>query len=773
MPAMCKTLVAVAALSTWLPAFGATPNPSIPDGLGSYYARAHAAGLFSSSPAAPPVARFRTPAMQAQAAPTSQWYSSVMFTRWSYPLYAIPVSYRAVPAGFEVGVPTQAMQSAADGYKQVVWAHRAQITVEPGFKPDAALLAGRGDWSATLAMPGQGHTLRATVVQGSPFSYYQVDDTRVTLQLASAAQGIAAGADGSDVDFTVGSQAFAVYGPAGASMHWQSPTRLVLDLPAGKGWFSVAALPDTSASTLKLFHDHAYAFVTDTRVHWRYDQAGSRVLTDYDFTTRSMRDGQHVALVGLFPNLWWGQDIAGLQSVGYASVRGRVKLLAANHFATSLTYHGIVPYWPGLPASDGGSRVDTLLGGDTAAMPGAFEVQGNGTYWVGKGLGRAAQLMNIAYAQGRTDDARQLQQMIEQHLEQFFSGKDSSSYFVVDHSLGTTLGYPSEYGSVSHMNDHHFHYGYWINAAAQLAMRDPQWATKDHWGGMVDLLVDDIATSRRGEASYPFLRNFDPYEGHSWASGDATMEDGNNQESSSEAVNAWAGLIFWGAATGDTQLRDLGIYLYTTEVNAIDDYWFDQHHVVFAPDYHRVLAAQVFGDKYAYNTWWTQNPREIQGINLLPITPASTYLGADPHYITGFFDAMHAMTERYAAAGMSDGTPADIWQDVFAEYRALAFPAQALQHWDSQGSAEGGDSRTHAYYWIRSLQHMGRPDFSVTADTPLYAVFATPDHIVTHLAYNPGAQALPVHFSDGVSGLVAAHELGVFVGQRGAQGATP
>ncbi len=761
MDRITQAMVGAAALLAALPAFGASANPRIADGLGGYYAAPHKGGFFSSASPKPPAATYRTPAMMRQAAPTSQWYSSVMFTRWSYPLYAIPVSYRAVPQGFQVGVPTQTMHGAADGYKEVVWPHRAEVTVVPDFKPQQALLAGRGDWSASIAMPGAGHTLLATVVQGSPFSYYHIDTSSVDFQLAAPNQQPAVAAVAGRQVFEVDGQAYALYAPQGASFQWRSPTDLRLELPQGKGWFSLAALPDLTPPTLQLFDAHAYAFVTDTRVHWKYDAASSQVLTHFAFTTQSMQGGQTVPLVGLFPNLWWGQQIPGLLQQGFASVRGRVKLLAASAFDTRLTYHGIVPFWPKLPAAAGGSRVDTLLGGDTAAMPGAFGLQGDGTYWIGKGLGRAAQLMNIAYAQGRDSDEQALQGMLRRKFRQFFSGHNDNSYFVVDHSLGTTLGYPSEYGSVTHMNDHHFHYGYWIDAAAQLALRDPQWAEPSHWGGMVQLLVDDIATARRGLPGYPFLRNFDPYEGHSWASGDAAMFDGNNQESSSEAVNAWAGLIFWGAATGNTRLRDLGIYLYTTEVHSIDDYWFDLHHIVFAPDYHRVLAAQVFGDKYAYNTWWTQNPREVQGINLLPMTTASTYLGRDPAYISSFFKSMHAMSDRYAKAGMSDGTPSDIWQDVFAEYRALGDPDKALGEWNSQGSTEGGDSRTHAYYWMRSLQYMGTPDFSVTADTPLYAVFRTAAGVVTHLAYNPGAQPLAVRFSDGTTGTVAPHTLGV------------
>ena len=79
----------------------------------------------------------------------------------------------------------------------------------------------------------------------------------------------------------------------------------------------------------------------------------------------------------------------------------------------------------------------------------------------------------------------------------------------------------------------------------------------------------------RNDPLFPFLRNFDPYAGHSWASGHAKFGDGNNNESSSEAMNAWGGLILWGEATGDRTIRDLGIYLYTTEMYGINEYWFD------------------------------------------------------------------------------------------------------------------------------------------------------------------------------------------------------
>ena len=55
------------------------------------------------------------------------------------------------------------------------------------------------------------------------------------------------------------------------------------------------------------------------------------------------------------------------------------------------------------------------------------------------------------------------------------------------------------------------------------------------------------------------------------------LSGGNNQESSSESVNAWSSLILWGEAVGDERIRDLGIYMYTTEIAAIEDYYYDVH----------------------------------------------------------------------------------------------------------------------------------------------------------------------------------------------------
>jgi len=388
--------------------------------------------------------------------------------------------------------------------------------------------------------------------------------------------------------------------------------------------------------------------------------------------------------------------------------------------------------------------------------------EGKGAYWQGKGLQRNLKLLDVFEQQGDTEGRDQLLAMLKKRIEEWFSGASAKSYFHYDKKLGAVASYPDEFFTVEQINDHHFTYGYWIRVMAEIALRDPAWAARNQWGAMVELLIADIATAERGRADFPFLRNFDVYEGHSWASGVGLGAFGNNQESSSEAINAWAGLILWGEVTANRELRDLGAYLYTTEIEAINHYWFDIHKLVLPPEYKNVEVSQVFGGAIVHNTWWTDEPRQIKGINLLPVTTVSMYLGRDPGFVRRNVDALKPEMALYAAHGKKppNPPPADVWQDVFAKYLALADPAQALAQWDRWGAVELGESRTHALHWLLSLNETGPPDFSIGADTPLYSVFKRADGRRTYLAFNAGKAPLTVRFSDGKTLDVAPGTLG-------------
>lgn len=712
-------------------------------GLGSYRTE------FRRGDPTPPVAEFVSGEALGKAAPTNQWYSSVMFGRWSQPIHALPMTYRASEAGFELGLPVKRV-ATVNGSREVKYAHVPALVVSPtAFTPQDARLAKFSDWLAQISMAAaDGAALTATVLHGNPFSYYEASTGDVRFRLAAKPDATEMQGDGRVAVLTVAGRAYAVFAPAGAKWEWAQPTELVLRLPASARYFSIAGLPDAGEATVREFAEFAYAFPTDTRVEWTYDERNAKVLATFRVETVAREGTNRATLMGLYPHHWAGLASAPESKHGYDTVRGRIRLVPGNSFTVERPFHGVIPAWGALQDPASKKDVASLMVGDLAKSDQLFTKMGRGTYWVGKGLGAVAQLMSVAEAEGQTKTRDKLLETLQDRFESWFDGKHST-YFVHDARIGSFLGVPQEYSSISNMNDHHFHYGYWVMAAAHVALRDPAWASEERWGGMVGKIIADIATDERGRADFPFLRNFDPYEGHSWASGDADFDDGNNQESSSEAVNAWAGLVLWGEATGNKRLRDLGAFLLTSEIASVNQYWFDLDRKVLDPEYGKPFAAMVFGGKYAYNTWWTQEPRQILGINMLPITPASTYLGADPAYIRRVVDALPAEVKAYRGRGLDDGTPADVWQDVIASYAALADAEYGASLWNRKGSVETGDTRTRTLYWLASLKEMGRPDFGVTADTPLYAVFKDAGGARTYLAYNARTAPIRVTFSSG------------------------
>ncbi len=281
-------------------------------------------------------------------------------------------------------------------------------------------------------------------------------------------------------------------------------------------------------------------------------------------------------------------------------------------------------------------------------------------------------------------------------------------------------------------------------AAAIVAQYDPNWAADSAWGTMVKTLVRDTANPSRTDSAFPFLRGFDVYAGHSWASGHQGFAAGNNQESSSESTNLSAALVLWGAATGDTSLRDLGTYLLTTEGEAIAQYWFDADQQVFPGSFQHDTVGMVWGSGGAYSTWWTANPEEIHGINVLPVTSGgSLHLGG----------RKDAIRRNIAEMERENGGPAVEWRDILWEFQSLADPAAAKAKWDAGHAGytpEAGESKAHTYHWLTALDALGAPDATVTGSIPTSAVF-TKGTTRTYVAHNHGSTARTVTFSDGKS----------------------
>ncbi len=236
--------------------------------------------------------------------------------------------------------------------------------------------------------------------------------------------------------------------------------------------------------------------------------------------------------------------------------------------------------------------------------------------------------MTLADQLGVTDVATDLRTKLTTELETWFDPKrcatQTTKCFVYDDQIKSIIGQEASFGS-DELNDHHFHYGYLIYAAAVVSANDS--ALADKIAPVVDLVVADIA-SAQASAAFPQYRNFDPYAGRSWASGSSPFADGNNQESSSEAVNAWNALALWEQVRGNTDLQTQASWMMSIEANAAKLYWTNTDLSEF-PAFTHKIAALNWGGKRDYATWFSAEPGAMLGIQLIPMGSYSTYLAGD------------------------------------------------------------------------------------------------------------------------------------------------
>jgi endo-1,3(4)-beta-glucanase len=217
------------------------------------------------------------------------------------------------------------------------------------------------------------------------------------------------------------------------------------------------------------------------------------------------------------------------------------------------------------------------------------------------------------------------------------------------------------------------------------------------------LVAADIAAPT-GSASFPQQRVYDPYAQHSWASGYSPFADGNDQESTSEAVNAWNGLGVWARAAGDTALGHEATWLLSNEsASALDD--------SLAPDLSAAAFGKVdmsafthpvvsltWGGKRDHATWFSAAPSAITGIQLIPMAPeADRYLGS-----RAGGGAAHI---RKVIAAATPGGYHVQFGDYLLMYRSLASAHDAAQALVAARELpttdiDSGNTRSYMLAWI-------------------------------------------------------------------------
>jgi endo-1,3(4)-beta-glucanase len=579
-----------------------------------------------------------TPVSYERAIPvrTNTWFSSLYHRFPTLPLYVFPGSYQVTTGGLSVSAST--------------------VTASPNtfFGPFAELcLLGAdqningievvryGDWDVSVRAKASDQTaFSAHFMQGSPLVLIEdfIGDMTVSCPL-----GTATSFRSGTLLVTRGTERLLIQ----AKDPMIADTRDMMTLRSTVGTYRVIQLP-SDATNLDFFADLPWQKVIDTRLGW--SGSDGRLLT-LDIVTE---DGQPT-----LSTLWPHQRLAGVTLPGtplgtYDTIYGRLELRSLSQLT--------IPAGSALPETFVAvetpayrEQIREAIKRDTHRL--LLETPPTGVYFRGTWLGGLASLTELATLYDMPEERAVLGQWLEKHLT------ESLAQFVYDEERHMMVARNQEFGNEKG-NDHHFHYAYYLRAGATLLTLRPQLRSK--LMAPLSELAADIATTSHASARYPFLRHFAPYAGHSFADGEALFADGNNQESSSEALQAWYAIARFGTVIGDEGLTRTGETLFAYELAGTRAYWFGEGNP-FPEGYQHHLVSLVWGGKRDYATWFSGQAMHIHGIQWLPITPASGYLGTLPNF-----------AERQAEILRAHPNPATHeWGDLYTAMLSYTDPREA------------------------------------------------------------------------------------------------
>jgi len=678
--------------------------------------------------------------------PTNDWWSHKVKNAHSSNLFNYPFTLKTVNSGLVV---TYIPWGPIDNIEPVI----VGVT---GLNSSSAKVSDFSDWTVTMDWSNANHNFTATAGIGMPFLFFEKDSADVarvqvnqgTVTISNEMLLVVDARNGAD---------FAVYAPLGST--WVQSGNVYTSTLNGKNYWSLGFIPLTASNvvaTANQFKKYAYVFPTNTIANWAFNEATSVVTTDFQVTVDVKEGPDSTLLLGLLPHHWanLAPGAPTLATHTYATVRGQLKTMEANGFSVKHTFYGILPTLPYLDYySQGFSPAKLhdkvkLLENDALAT-------WTDSYNEGQEMNRLIQTARIAELTGDTVALQKLLTTVKNRLENWLTATPGEVAFIFyyNQTWSAMLGYPAGHGQDININDHHFHWGYFIHAASFLEQYQPGWAAQ--WGGMINLLVRDAASDNRNDTLFPYLRNFSPYAGHCWANGFASFPQGNDQESTSESMQFNSSLIHWGSVTGNDSIRNLGIYLYTTEQAAVEEYWFDMYNRNFGPTQQYSLVSRVWGNSYDNGTFWTSDIAASYGIELYPIHGGSLYLGHDTNYVKQLWAEIEQNT------GILTNDPnVNLWHDIMWEYLAFVDPEKAITMYDSypDRSLKFGVSDAQTYHWLHAMNVLGNVDVSKTANHPLAAAF-NKNGDVTYVAQNYSSDSIVVAFTGGFNLSVPPHKL--------------
>ncbi|XP_050134235.1 probable endo-1,3(4)-beta-glucanase ARB_01444 [Malus sylvestris] len=647
----------------------------------------------------PDPSNFFSPNLLSSPLPTNSFFQNFALKNGEQSEYFHPYAVKSSSAALTICHPSR-FSTSAFIYQVFI----ADLAISAAQKPDSPQphkISSFNDLSITLDFPSS--NLRFFLVRGSPFITCSVSNS-TSLSISTSHAILSCESNGSKTKYTIklnSNQTWLVYTSSPIDL-----TTSGLSLITSNGFsgiFRIAILPDSNPK----FEASLDRFSSC------YPVSGEAVFTKpFVLEYRWEKKGWGDLLMLAHPlhlQLLSGEDshVTVLEDFKFKSIDGDLVGVVGDSWAlkpdpVSITWH-----------SSQGVREHSYEEIVSALVKDVGDLNSSGiattsSYFYGKLIARAARLALIAEEVAYLDVIPAIRKFLKETIEPWLDGTFPGNGFLYDKIWGgivtkqgaTDSGADFGFGVY---NDHHYHLGYFVYGISVLAKIDPAWGRK-YRAKAYSLAFDYMTVGRRSHSHYPRLRCFDFYKLHSWAGGLTEFADGRNQESTSEAVNAYYSAALLGLAYGDTHLVATGSLLAALEIQAAQIWW----HVkdggnMYEEDFTREnrVVGMVWNNKRDSGLWFA--PPEWKecrlGIQLLPLLPITEALFSDVGFVK---DLVKWTLPALSREGVGEG-----WKGFVYSLEGIYDKELALGKIRNLNGYDDGNSLTNLLWWIHSRGEAG------------------------------------------------------------------
>lgn len=643
----------------------------------------------------PDPSAFFAPNLLSTPLPTNSFFQNFTLKNGDQPEYIHPYLIKSADSSLSISYPSRFHNSA---FLYQIFIPDLTIFASDKTNPTSQknhIISSYSDLSLTLDFPSS--NLRFFLVRGNPFLTCSVTgNTPISISTIHAI--ISFSSNNSLTKHTVklnNNQTWLIYASSAISLNHS----LSLITSGGfSGIIRIAVLPDS---------DPTYESILD-QFSSCYPISGDAVLTkpfclEYKWEKKGWGDLLMLAHPLHLDILSRDScDVKVLENFKYKSIDGELVGIVGDSWL--LKPHQVSVTWHSIKGvkEEAYPEIVTALSKDVDALN-SSAISTTSSYFYGKLVARAARLALIAEEVCFLDVFPAIKKFLKDAIEPWLDGTFNGNGFLYDSKWG---GIVTKQGSTDSgadfgfgvYNDHHYHIGYFLYGIAVLAKIDPAWGRR-YKPQAYALVADFMNIGRRSNSNYPRLRCFDLYKLHSWAGGLTEFADGRNQESTSEAVNAYYSAALMGLAYGDTHLVATGSTLTAMEIQAAQTWW----HVkegdnLYEEEFTREnrVVGVLWNNKRDSGLWFAPPEwRECRlGIQLLPLLPISEVLFSD----IGFTRELVNWTlPALGREGVGEG-----WKGFVYSLEAIYDKESALEKIRNLNGYDDGNSLTNLLWWVHS-----------------------------------------------------------------------